>query len=352
MSLAISLLLIVLSTASASRVEEEHKKLLLEAEKNGNVEHSEEHGRELWWWKTSDSQEAGQRCGTRNHCSEGLECTQVAFGNRCIAPTSCLKTEFESFGNEVDVEVLKKEILDEAGTTKEELAAAAQDGTSGRGLLRNGSVQAFVKAVQNHMGIFDKLNGIVTDCSEVEEEQLPEVDFFPPEGTESPSSTPTKHPSAAPSAAPTIVKKQTLFTGFTIEGGALLEGSLTVFWERESNLDFPPIYVKGCMGVGPTIGADISLIAIIADTDDPKEIQCLSTLYDVDIQAGVGVGYGIGVCMLSEPTFVYQEIKFGAGVGIGASTFSVCDGQRISNGYDDGIDSVSLSNSYDGHGHD
>ena len=66
------------------------------------------------------------------------------------------------------------------------------------------------------------------------------------------------------------------------------------------------------------------------------QIQCLSTMYDVDLHVGVGAGYGMGVCMLSDPTFVYQEIKFGAGFSVGASAFSVCDGAQIAEGYDDG----------------
>ena len=107
-SLAISLLAL-LTVAEASRLQEEKERLLKEAEEFGKgPEH--DHGRELWWWLTSDDQQEGERCGERNTCAEGLECTPVAMGNRCTAQTLCLADGFQKLGEEVDPEELKQQL--------------------------------------------------------------------------------------------------------------------------------------------------------------------------------------------------------------------------------------------------
>lgn len=349
---------LLLATASASGVKEEKEELLVEDEQLRD-EHQDD--RELWYWVSSDDQQAGQRCGNRNHCVAGLECTSMPYGDRCTPQKSCLTDGLEAFAREVDIERLKQDMLREAGVSQTEVIDAAQGDEPGAALLRNKGVRNFITAVHRHEAVLDNVDSIFMRCSEdrrrlqtnpgsvpVSAPMNPERRLFN-EPSAAPSMIPTKAPSSYPSVSPTLNSERTIYTGFSIEGGALVEGSVTVFWEKNSPLDFPPVYVKGCLGIGPLIGADLSLVTIIAESNDPQMIQCLSTMYDVDLHVGVGAGYGVGVCMLQEPTFIFQEIKFGAGIGFGASTFSVCDGEQIAQGFDDGLPSDS-SDSKDGSG--
>jgi hypothetical protein len=313
----------------------------------------------------------GEICGNNHACTYGLECVQVGLFRRCIPQTGCLVMELRKIERDLISEGFKKELLAEANVTVDQIAEAAKESQDQEYLNQSGPIWDLIQTLKKHVGAFDQFEIIVSGCSSSEQDaesvivptvapapDLIDVDRqvttpMPTSGppttampvtpfptSASPTATPTARPtpsptpsptprpsiSSAPSSAPTLERKQTIFVGFHIEGGALLEGSVTVFFDVHDPTGTPPVYAKGCLGVGAAIGAELSLIAIVADTTKTSEIACLSSMYSVDIGAGLNLGYGLGVCLLTEPPFVYQEFTFGAGVGVGASTFSMCNG--------------------------
>jgi hypothetical protein len=311
------------------------------------------------------TQRQGEICGNNHACTDGLECVQVGLFRRCIPQTGCLAKELRKFERDLISDGFKREILVEANVTEDQVAEAAKESQDLEYLNQSGPIWDVIQTLQKHVGAFDQFESILSRCSSREQDAesviyptvTPETDHIPvnrqfiPLPTPIPTRMPTPNPAAfiplptppptnrpssptsfAPSSAPTLERKQTVFVGFHIEGGALLEGSVTVVFNVHDPTGTPTVYAKGCLGVGAAIGADLSIIVIVAETTVESEITCLSAMYSVDIGIGLNLGYGLGVCLLTDPPFVYQEFTLGAGVGVGASTFSMC------NGIDTGID--------------
>ena len=75
----------------------------------------------------------GDRCGNRNDCSDGLDCTGVDIGNRCL-PNTCLQSmlsnttsrgsNMKSFHDTFDIENFKTKLYDSAGYSEEEILGA------------------------------------------------------------------------------------------------------------------------------------------------------------------------------------------------------------------------------------
>jgi hypothetical protein len=316
-------LLLVLALSNALGVEEQ------------SASHSELVDRNL---SVEATQLQGEICGNDHVCTNGLECVQVGLFRRCTPQTGCLARELRKFDLDINPEVFKRTILVEANATEDQIAEAAKESLDRVYPNQKSTIRDVIRTLQKHVGAFAEVGSIASRCSSVEQD--PESVIIPmaraltpiPTGNPTPILTPESstasrnEPAVAPSSPPTIDIPQSLFVGFHIEGGALLEGSVTFFFDLNDPTGAPPVYAKGCLGVGAAIGADLSFILIIAETTEPSEITCLSTMYSVDIGVGLNLGYGLGVCMLAEPSFVYQEFTFGAGAGVGASTFSMCSG--------------------------
>ena len=60
----------------------------------------------------------GERCGNRNSCAEGFECTKVNFGNRCL-PNKCLEQNANGIADTFDINNLYRS----AGISKEDIFA-------------------------------------------------------------------------------------------------------------------------------------------------------------------------------------------------------------------------------------
>lgn len=138
-------------------------------------------------------------------------------------------------------------------------------------------------------------------------------------------------PTATPTQSPTLQPTRTDYVGVQLEGGVGFDGSVSFIWQvidspiRGEPSSFGKMYVRYCLGVGLQAGGAINFMTATAETGDPDEIECLASVYDVDFAIGMSFGYAIGVCLVQDPAFLFQEITMGVGLGASLSGFSMCN---------------------------
>jgi hypothetical protein len=90
--------------------------------------------------------EFGERCGNRNGCSAGFECSDVTLGNRCL-PNSCLEENFQGFEGVFDIDKL----YENAGVTKDEVLAKLTEVRNERAFLQTDEFRKLREALQTNL---------------------------------------------------------------------------------------------------------------------------------------------------------------------------------------------------------
>lgn len=282
---------------------------------------------------------AGAKCSATDQCEEGLECSPLSEdsrSSRCMANKQCLQDGLKGMSAQIDPVAYKQMILDEAQITEADLWSVRREfKNDDTAFASSAPVKAFMASIENHREELTQMAHGMADCTTeppkaapvkpasvigtLEDEAVQGRFFANPTVSSAPSVS--KAPSAVPSAAPSRALSTRTYLGFHMEGGFLVDGSFSLVNQNDRN------FGRLCLGWEFGVGAEVSLIIMIATNRFANDIIGGSFLVDSDIAVGLALGAGTGVYVtgdMADDVPMYFETTIGGGLGFGVAGFSIC----------------------------
>ena len=235
------------------------------------------------------------RCNTKdNPCeNDGFTCTNLPFGqDRCI-PTDCIKTELNAFNTAYDMKAYKARILDSVGLSESEVIEKVRS-LGDREFATSTTYTSLMEALRADSAPMEAYQEIFNKCMGNNDRQL-EEDEEPMFGA---------------------------WLGIHIEGGLILDASITYMDEFRIFGDTPRNFLRTCIGAEAGVGAELSFVlgGAFVGSVPASEVPCASVWADIDAAVGVAAGAAVGIAFNGNGFF---EFSAGLGLGVGAGA-SVC----------------------------
>ncbi|CAB9518450.1 expressed unknown protein [Seminavis robusta] len=227
----------------------------------------------------------GDRCGNRNGCAAGNECTEVAYGNRCLPDNNCLEESFATVT--FDEQAYKDLVFAAAGYSESEFLAALSNAKSGRDFLQTDEWEAITTAFRQNMAPLKALQERSSGCIDAANNETSGKQ----DGTVS-------------------------YIGLHIEGGLLVDFTLN-YLVASLGTDQKTM-LRMCPGLELGAGAEVSFVFGFTNTDNTANMLCVGIWLDIDIIVLAAAGVAIG-CGFNGVFFYEFTIGGGAGLGIGTS---------------------------------
>jgi hypothetical protein len=240
---------------------------------------------------SDDGQGLLQRCGRRNSCADGFECTEVAIGRRCL-PIDCYKTELEALN--FNGMTYMGELYNKAGYSEEEVSQELASAADRKEFEKTSMHRSLMKALQKDAETRKAFQNIQTKCNYPNNDRPVRL-LQGEEESDTTSST------------------NDYYFGIQLELGCLADVSYSYLQ------DFAPLggsnwtLNRVCLGCGPQFGAQLSVVlAGAVNATSVDDLTCGSIWCDIDLLFGVGLAAGIGFNGVK-----YVELTLGGGLMLG-----------------------------------
>ncbi|CAB9517215.1 expressed unknown protein [Seminavis robusta] len=209
--------------------------------------------------KLGSGQSIGEKCGKNSPCQDGLQCTPITVGNRCV-PVECLSTEYNGTLGALDMVAYNDLVYQQAGITEQQFVEAFRDADNQRAFVDSDEFRAFSRAMRSNTGPLEAMQELHKRCNAGRQTSI-----------------------------------DTTYFGINIEAGAFVDFNFQfLFAERD----------------GAAVG-----------TGSGAELACVFCWLDLDL--GVGLSGGVAIGIGFNGIFQYEfTIGIGFGGGLGTSLCS------------------------------